>query len=271
MFRVYKSLPFFTSSNFNLLLPQMNTTVTEQPYVEAVEEITAQSKKGLLVLSAVIFTACLLAGCAHFFYHHRYMPLAQLSSFLLLGCFYAVFMQKKRSFSHALFLTVALFVSLSAFYFFKKAFEVVDIISLVSSFLLPNIIMEAWRLFHSISSQRKNYWSYSTEIPSEPLFVYLENKPLRVKLLVDNNDSWMILSAAPLTLPLGMAIFYILKKEVEFNSGDWHKLFIDENGMPYKWLFYKKQGLEKIYFKPEETLIENKIKSNTLIVAKRIE
>ena len=254
----------------------MNTPVTEQPYIKGLEEKMVQSKKGVIVFGALIFGSCLLAGCAHFFFHYRYMPLIQLSSILLLGCFYCASMQKKltgkETFSHALFLAVALFVSLSGFYFLKNSFQFIDILSLAAAFLLPNMIMEAWRLFHSISSRDKPVWSYSEEIPPEPLFVYLENKPLHVKLYIGDNHPLMISSVAPRTLPVGQAIFYILKKEVEANSVDWHPLFIDENGNPYKWLFYTQTyGFVKTYLNPEETLFENNIRSHALIIAKRIE
>ena len=147
-----------------------------------------------------------------------------------------------------------------------------DILSLTAAFFLPSMIIEAWRLFHSISSRDKPVWSYSEEIPPEPLFVYLENKPLHVKLHIGDDHPLVISSVAPRTLPVGLAIFYILKKEVEANSVDWHPLFINENGSPYKWLFYTQTyGFVKTYLNPEETLSENNIRSHALIIAKRIE
>lgn len=126
-------------------------------------------------------------------------------------------------------------------------------------------------MYGIILLEKKPVWSYSKDIPEEPLFVYFENKPVYVKMIIDDGKPLLISSVAPLSLKLGMAVFYIIKKRIDDNNGNWRSVFIGADGRPYKWMFYNKSFGMKTYFNPDETLIENKIKSKTVIIAKRIE
>jgi hypothetical protein len=253
-----------------------NRPMTEQTYIEDLDRKTVQSKKSILFFTVIIFAACLLAGCVHFFYQVHYLQVVQLGGVLLLGIAYAAFMQKKsveerEIFSTALFLAAGLFISLSIFYFFKGRFQFLEILLLSSAFLLPSVIMEAWRTYNFILSKHKPSWVYSKDMPDEPLFVYLENKPVRVKMLIDDHAPVVISSVAPLSLKLGMAMFYIIKKEVQDSGGKWRAVFLGEDEQSHKWIFYTRNFFKKTYFNPEDTLFENKIRSNTLIIAKRLD
>ena len=234
------------------------------------------SKKSAIPFVALLFIACLVTGCAHFFYNGRFIFLMQLCTLLLLGCVYVNFMHKKDidadgndAFIYSLFIAIAMLAALSAVYYFAGRLQFMNIVYFSSAFLLPGVIMESWRLFIDLPSGQKQVWFYAKEIPEEPLFVYLENKPVRVKIIIDDIPPFTVLTAAPLTLPLGMAFFYILKKED--GSRHWLKQFVKEDGRPYGWVFYSTNyGLWKTYFNPEENLHRNGIRSNSLIVAKRI-
>lgn len=245
--------------------------------MEAEKETFSQDTRTITFFISFVFISCFAAACVKFFYKHPLVPVTELAAFFILGCVYAVFMKGKTDteggpFSYSLFISAGLVLSLGILYFFKKSFELIDVTSLVAAFLLPNLIAEAWRVYLSTAAEQKPAWSYSSDIPEQPLFVYLENKPVRVELLIENESPLMINSVAPLSLKLGMAVFYILKKEAEVNAGQWRQLFMDDNGKPYKWVFYTKTlGIIKTFFNPEETLIENKIRSNAVIIAKRVE
>ena len=246
-------------------------------YTHQLEDKMGYNKRGIVFFIALIFAITFLAGCAHFFYRSRFTPVVQLVSFLIFGCLYVAFMWKnfvlkKDSLPIALFLTAALFVSLGIFYFMKGSFRFVDILSLTSAFLLPSVVIEAWRSFTTGLTADRPVWSYSKDIPESPVFVYLENKPVRVKLLIESLEPVTISASMPLPLKLGLAVFYIIKKDIEENAGQWSRFFIRENGEPYKWLFYTDTGgIMKTYLHPDETVSDNKIRSHTLIIAKRLD
>jgi hypothetical protein len=251
--------------------------MAQQPFVNELKEKVIQTKKEIFGFVSLLFVACILVSCAHFFSESRFIVTMQLCCFLLLGLAYATIVQKKlaiidakEAFTSSLSLAVSILFTLGIFYFFTGSLQLVKIISFSCTFLLPCIIIEAWRSYNKIPTLYKHLWFYSKEIPPEPIFVYVDNKPLRFKVIKEACRPKMVSCMAPVSLKLGMVFYYSLKEGNEFKKTT--SLFMNATGEPYGWAFYiSKYGLFKKWLQPGDTLSESKVRSNTMIVAKRIE
>lgn len=247
----------------------------EQPYIGEMEQKITVNKKGFLLFIAVLYVVAILIGCAALLYNQPFTERIQLSGLLLLGFIYVLGMQKKFAapeskelFSKAIYFSLALFLALSTIYFFKGAWKLFEILPLCCAFLLPATVTESWRMFSAISGDQKKPWYYANDIPPEPIFVYLENISVRLRLMIDNETVSELKSTAPTSLKLGTAFYYIVKAQNP--AGQENSLFLDQKETPYGWLFYTRKNLSKVYLKPDETILENKIKPNTVIFAERI-
>ena len=222
----------------------------------------------------LLFGAGLLAGCAHVFSASKVVGLIQLSSFLLLGIAYAAWMQKtvtegSEALAGAGFFTLALLVAVGLFSYFAGALNFGQLLLFCCAFLLPSAVAEASRLYCTLATAPRQAWIYSDEIPEEPPFVYLEKKPVHIKLHLESGAEEARDSLAPLSLSLGLAFFYAVKEKR--HRDEWRPYFLAENGRPYSWVFYTTRfGFWKTYLHPNETLFENRLRSNSVVIAQRL-
>ena len=249
----------------------------EQSYVHVYMDRITQTKKGFYVFLLQLFGACVLLAFAGLLFDSRFLFLIQLICFLSLGGLYTVVVhkklsviEKKEAFPYALFLSFAILIFLTVASFVFNGIAFFDVVAFASAFLLPSVVAESWRLYQAIPEADHAAWYYTSEIPAQPIFVYLDKKPIRLKLVMNHVRSFEVPTMTPTSLNLGTAFYYIAK-DLD-NSGERLQFFLTEEKQPYGWVFYiKKLGFWKRYLNPEDTLEENNIKANTVIVAKRLD
>ena len=79
----------------------------------------------------------------------------------------------------------------------------------------------------------------------------------------------ILFSEMPLGVELSTAFYYTVTEEYDKLNANAN--FVNEEGKPYEWVFYKTQWFFwKRYLDPKNTLYENGIKPNTLITAERL-
>lgn len=253
----------------------MNKHTAEQPYPDEMQETTERSKGGHTVALALLFGTALLAGCVHLFYQHPLLEPAQWSGFLILGFVYVRLRtgywpatDGHEAFTDAVYFVLVLVLALGAFTFFAGAFQWQNLLLCGGAFLLPATVAEAARLYDQLSASPKPVWQYAKDIPDEPPFVYLEKKPVLFHLKTAGGAG-QYPSQAPRSFPLGLAFFYAVKAA---ETGDnWRPFFIAPYRKPHRWVFYTQRFGLKIYLNPYETIFENRIRSNSVIVAERLD
>jgi hypothetical protein len=253
----------------------MGKHTVDQPYMHEYAEKLMQRKKEFYTFLLLLFLTGVFAGSCHLLYTARYLILVQLATFLFLGGVYLyviykkqTVIEKKEGLAYALLIGAGIFTTLSLLSFFTAGFSVGHTLAFTCAFLVLPTMAETWRLFRTLPEKEKQTWFYSSDIPEKPIFIYLDKKPVRMKLVMDQAKPIVIPSMAPTSLQLGMAFYYIAR---EYNTGMPERYFVDEEGKPFGWVFYKERfRLWKQYLNPEETLLENDIKANTVIVAERL-
>jgi len=246
----------------------------KHPLINELADKEVQSKTRMIVFVSMIFIACVAAGCVHLYYDEPFITILQMCFFILLGSLFAGFMHKRNSIfgkmgtlRYTVSLATGIVATLSVFYIYKNNFELATIIYLGCSFLLPCIVMEAWQQFINIPAVPKQAWYYSTDLPQEPPFVYLENIPVQIKLIKENRKPRLVSSIAPVSLNIGMMFYYAMKEPADSHRPG--SLFVNENGKSHGWIFYiSRFGLWKKYLVPGDTLFDNRIKPKQVIVAK---
>ena len=253
---------------------QMNEQALDERFT-TVDEAKSLSAKRSFLWSLFIFLVGLAIGGLPLFYKSNFAGLLQLAGFLLLGFFYAVAQQKNTlaiggsSFWSTVAFCVVLILLTGILWYFAHALEPLRLVALACAFLLPNVVTAAWWAFCTANVAPKPLWFYTMEIPEEAPFVYLEKKSLRLRVYNGNKTAEEYTAVVPATSTLGHAFFYAVKSGR--SREQWQPYFLDEHGSPYGWAFYPaKLGLWKNYLQPEETLFENNIDSNSIIIAKRL-
>jgi hypothetical protein len=215
-----------------------------------------------------------LGGCGMIYYSGPYASVVKLSGFLLLGFVFATAMQKRATdanhrFPGSVVIAVCIQFVFIAFSFLIKKFESFANLSYFAAFFLPLVVSQAWQFFVAIPRHEPRLWFYSNDLPAKPQFVYLENRKVRIKIKSPNDRPFLISSDAPVQSKLGTTFYYMVS---EHNKGGRSPVpFVKDNGQPQGWLFYTSLlGFRKKYLDPDESIYENNIRSNDLIVAERI-
>lgn len=249
----------------------MEKQLTEDIYLASAGAKIEQGKRTTIALKALLIVTIVALGCGVLYYSGPQPQLVRLASFLLLGLVLATTFQRWTTIpgnNFPVFFVIAVCIQLvvAAFSFVTKKFGVFANLSYVAAFLLPLVIIQAWRVFLSIPRVEPSPWFYSGDLQAKPRLVYLENTQFRIKVKTPGGKSFKISSAAAAQSKLGTAFCYIAKEQ---NDAGWKRIaFTDESGQPRGWLFYTLSfGFRKKYLDPEESLYDNNIRSNATIIA----
>jgi hypothetical protein len=249
----------------------------DQTFMGVMEQQTTLTKRTVFFFTAVLFILAVPAGSISLFLHNRYAGWMQLISLLAIGGIYAWVYQKKfrhipgvSFFALACLFAVFLLFALSILYFFKEQFQFLLIFPLSCAFLLPTAITASWNAFDFSSEveNEKKVWYYHDDPTFDPSFVYIENIPIALRIIIDGNKAAEIKGAMPVALELGMAVSHLVLKKDPLQKG--LGSFYDHGMKPYGWIFYTKKIRKKQYLDPEETISGNGVKTNTIIYAERI-
>lgn len=228
----------------------------------------------------LIAVAFIVAGIAvsaiHLIFQSSFITLWQLVAFLLLGLGMAVIRstapgaKQRLSFALAILVAVVLFAGWAMVLKLSHHLPWSRLFVWLAAFLFPVMVMEAWRQFQAVTVKNQPRWFYSRDIPETPPFAYLENCPLRLRVVNGNGVEEEFKTEAPLSMPLGQAFFYAVKEGR--TQPEWEQYFLLPDGRAAAWAFFTPGLLYgKSYLYPHETLKENQLKPSALVVAQRLQ
>jgi len=241
-------------------------------------EKLVQNKKNVTAFCTLLVIASILLGSTVFFMDRGLATLVQLLGFMALGYLHVAILQGNlailqptEKLVYSLILALAVFVFVSAFYFFADNYSLLVVSAAICSFLLPYVLSELWRLYNSISETNVSPWYYSRDLSLYHSSVYSDSIPLRFKVQIEQHGrvEYPIAYKAMEKMKLGTIFYHMIKAHNE--SGKTQVDFIDRNRQPFGWVFFTPSfaGWSKS-LDPEATLIENNIRPNAVIIARRI-
>lgn len=243
------------------------------------KENLIENKKMVLLLSVIVLVAALLFGNISLINGGRVTKALQVGSFLALGYLHVAILQKKlpaiTSISQTLYtlsLSFIICLSLGFLFMFRGYHWLLMIAASTLSFLLPYLITKAWTLYNILSVSQHGVWQYIEAGISKQSVVSFNNIPIRIKFFSRQSaqTETVVSFNAPIRMKLGTVFYHIIQQQ---NEGRGRKIeYVDEGGAPFYWEFYSQSlgGLSKQFLNPEESLVENNIQPNTLIIAQRV-
>jgi hypothetical protein len=143
-------------------------------------------------------------------------------------------------------------------------------------FMVPLFFRLAFHRLYSIPPKILKNWFYQSdkamedptdselESPVIVSFVFLKNR--------ENQEMTIFRAKAPKAMKFGRLFYYFINDYNDRNPGEAIEVVNNENN-PFGWIFYHKQKLPLIrhYLDPDETVHENRIRENSIIVCRRVE
>lgn len=250
----------------------------EQSFIGVMEQQSTSTKRSFFLFSILLFMLAVPAGGLSLFFQHRFAGWVQLMSLLGIGGIYALvsYIRFQRLpglnfFGFACIFSLCLFLALSILYFFKEQFQFLLVLPLSFAFLLPVAVMESWLAFDFLPEveTEKQVWYYYEDPSFNPSFLYIENIPVNLKIVIDEKNAAQIKGSIPVALKLSRASSQLMLTNDPLKKG--LGTFYNPGMQPYGWVFYTKKMRKPRYLDPEETVGGNEIKPNTTIYAERID
>lgn len=232
-------------------------------------------KKTVAYLLLSLLAACILLFVPVLYLDGLMVNVLQVAGFLVLGIIH------NRTLTHhtpplstsnkvviALMVAAGILVLLSLAYYFFATYHLLSVLAAVCAFLLPFNITLLWPLFYDISFSEFKPWYFNKDLTVAKSTVFLNSIPIRFK--VEGEEERRIAFRAPVRMKLWV-IFYHMVQEFNLTTGDTIDLS-DDSDNTSGWIFYTNSiaGWRK-NLDPESTLVENGIRQNTIIVARRVE
>ena len=139
-----------------------------------------------------------------------------------------------------------------------------------AAFLLPSVVNKAFNVFQYIPDLQLQPWYKRDNLIDNKSFIFLSSIPIHIKLQTKVLDTTYtnFTSTVPGHFELGKIFHYFLIQQqinhevIETN---------DDDGEPYGWNFYlENKWLPMVTLDSDKNLVENNVKSNVTIIAKRI-
>lgn len=250
----------------------MNKTLSEEIYLEDTASSNTSTKK-LLTYGLFVFAVCGAVACAIPFYKGPQALAVHLVGCGVLGALFTLFARKKDSPlagskpGAAFFLALLICGVIASYHYLFIKSSVTVIAALIAAYLVPFFIFESWLRFVSIPAFHPSLWYYRSDLPPAPKVVFLENTPIKIKVITADKTSYKLSVSSPVQIQLGSAFYYAASGQ----SAGKNITFSDENGQPYGWAFYRERfGFWKQNLDPDETLYDNGVKPKSTIVAECI-
>ena len=168
------------------------------------------------------------------------------------------------------FLTVALILLLWSLKHFGITNQLLQPVSAGAAFLLPSVSNSAYNVFREIPDIQLQPWYKRDNLIDNKSFVFLSTIPIQIKLQTEvlNNSYSNFNCTVPGHFELGKIFHYFLiQQQINGDSIE----TVDDNEEPYGWHFYlEKKWYPLAALDPEKNLLDNHVKRNATIIAKRI-
>lgn len=168
------------------------------------------------------------------------------------------------------FLTVALILLLWSLKHFGITNQLLQPVSAGAAFLLPAVLNSAYNVFREIPDIQLQPWYKRDNLIDNKSFVFLSTIPIQIKLQTEvlNNSYSNFNCTVPGHFELGKIFHYFLIQQ-QTN----HVIIEtqDDDDEPYGWHFYlETKWYPLVAVDPEKNLLDNHVKRNATIIAKRI-
>lgn len=254
----------------------MNEPVVQQfSFQQFFRKLTQYRRPVVSLIISSVAAIVLFIISVYFFDDTFYKPI-QLILFLGLGFIHVLLLKHcSNTFSgleklvYTLLFSAVIIFLLAVFYFFNQQFRFNSVLAAVCAFLLPYTISILWQLFSEITLARYAPWFYRNDLPLQKSTLFLNSIPIRFKVLLGENENLKISFRAPVRLKLGLLFYHMVQEQNSKESGLVD--LTDESKKAYGWEFSTSAfGIWHRNLDPEKTLLENSIKGNSIIIARRI-
>jgi len=210
---------------------------------------------------------------------YRMVTSLQLVMFLALGCWQAEVRNSlfrplvRNGIDGRLFFTlliaVMVFIMLGILYIVLQQGELLIAAASAAAYLLPWLLVEQWDQLNALPEQRFEPWRLPPKDKERVASIALNSQTVRFKLALNYFDpeNISITVLQPARARLGKAFQEALQQ-----SGNDKIELNDLQKQDYSWEFYRENPRVggKRFLDPEKTLIENAIREQSVITAKRV-
>ena len=233
----------------------------------------------------LVVAASVIGICSYYTLHMGAFLLSktvQIVGLLLLGAWHAAQLQKPESYLNALNdqakwgLTIGVSALMVIFLlllrFFQIQFHFLTGVAGAASFVLPLLVYETWLLYVGTTQKYFPPWHLPLGIFDKRATIFLNSITITVKVAGSffYPEETLLVSTGPARMQLGRLFHRMVVKQ---NSGSESVIgLLDEAGQFYAWTFYAEgyKGFEQRVLDPEATLIKNRLKDGSIIVATRV-
>ncbi|MDQ6609397.1 MAG: hypothetical protein M3Y85_06220 [Bacteroidota bacterium] len=237
-----------------------------------------QNKKNIIAFGCLLLFACLLLASTFFFASYGIAKAIQLVGFLALGYMHLSIMHGNlailtptEKLLYSLLLAITIFLIYVVFFLVTKQYGTLLILSNCCAFILFFVTDELWRLYNAASAGKAALWHYSNNAELDQSREFIGYIPIIIKVQIEQHGrvEFTVSFRAPVEMKLSHVFCQMILKQNE--SGRIPVHFADKNNRPFGWVFFTigLGGWSK-YLNPEETLIENGITDNSVIVVRRV-
>ena len=180
------------------------------------------------------------------------------------------FLNARQVFTHTVVSTCVLSLFLYFVLFLFPAYSVLQLFSAVAAFVLPYTLTQLWQLYQLFSFGSGKTWAYSDNLPLQKSTTFLNSMPVKFKVqLEDGGDlQYQVSFRAPVRMPLGLIFYHMVRNQEA--SGGLPISLVDASNNPFQWVFQTSQFGFVRNLDPDAGLIENGIRQNMLVIARRL-
>lgn len=152
----------------------------------------------------------------------------------------------------------------------KRELFVQTAFAFACAFAWPFAATSAANLFTDLLTTPTASWRYNADLPLQKATTFLNSMPVRFRIEMDafGGDERTVAFRAPVRMKLGSIFYHTVQEQNEKGASDIQ--LQDLNGEAYQWTFSISRFGWPRFLDPETDLMENGVKPNAVIVARRV-
>ena len=197
-----------------------------------------------------------------------FLLLGYLQVRLFIGALH--FLNEKQKFIYTVVPSAVLLLCLSGIHFLFPSYGWLQVFSAISAFVLPYTLDQVWRFYEALSAGVNKTWSYSDDLPLQKSTTFLASMPVKFKILLEDGGElqYQVSFRAPVRMKLGLIFYHMVQSQQ--TSGGLPISLVNSSNEPFQWVFQTTQFGFQRSLDPDAGLIENGIKQNMLVIARRL-
>ena len=239
-------------------------------------QLEQDNKVALFFLLFVLAAGGVLAALTILFAGPAFRIL-HVAGFLLLGYLQVRlfvgalhFLNEKRKFIYTIVPSAILLLCLTGIHFLFPSYGWLPVFSAISAFALPYTLGQVWRFYEALSAGVDKTWSYSDDLPLQKSTTFLNSMPVKFKIILEDGGElqYQVSFRAPVRMKLGLIFYHMVQSQQ--TSGGLPISLVNASNEPFQWAFQTSQFGFQRNLDPDAGLIENGIRQNMLVVARRL-